>query len=391
MPIKRFVDLFCCFLCFAGLVVAEEKVGPPPPWRVPPYPIVSLPLTERPPVIDGRIGFDDEWRDAVVLTGCYQKDLDALAPPQAQMVFLLKLDRKCLYVAARSPIFPKGSRLRAFEKRPDHPPEIMAGDHFALEVLPLPAKDLEHLKASGHFGFLWNSLGTLSDQHYNSHPGQAGLEWDSAADLKNSVSAEAWETEISVPLERFRSATMAKHLSLPPKGGDSWGLRIARRFGEAGENLSTTWDNADLVIRNPDFQAVPAALSLMGRLKIADAGVAVQVKDLGDLVAGSVKTNIRLFNTDKARHSVTVAIHIQDSKGKELWSGTVTTAVGPGEAAACPVMAGNPAVEARGSLMFIRILEDDKTTLYVTPGLALVKFDDSTWNQYIRSLEVLRE
>jgi len=393
MAIKTFCCIFSCLLpCVLSPALAEEKEPSPPPWRAPPYPIVSLPITQQAPTIDGKVGFDEEWRDAVALTGCYQRDLDAIAPPQSQLVFLLKLGKEDLYVGAQSPVFPKGSGLRAFEKRPDHLAEIMGGDHMALEVLPLPGRNLERLNVSGHFAFVWNSLGTLSDQHYNSHPGQPGLEWTSKAEVRNRVTEDMWETEMRIPLERFKNATMARYLSLPPKGGSLWGLRIARRFGEDGANLFATWDNADLVIRSPKFNEVPKALSQLGRLKIVDAGVAVQLRSLGDLANGKLKTLGRLTNTDQtAAHSVTVMLHVQDSKGAKLWSAEETVKVAAGDSVPCPTIETELDLEPRGSRLFIKIVQDGKKTLYITPGLALIKFDASNWKQYVRSLEVLRE
>ena len=347
-------------------------------------------MTDHAPVIDGKVNFDTEWRDAVVLTGCYQRDLDALAPLQAQLVFLIKLDKQFLYVAAGSPVFPTGSELRAFEKRPDHAAGIMAGDHMAVEVLPLPGMNLGRLQSAGHFAFLWNSLGTLSDQHFNGHPGQKGLEWNSRAEVRDTVSADTWETEIKIPVDSFRNATMAKHVSLPPKAGDVWALGVARRFGEAGENLFTTWTNADLVIRTADFGKVPQALAVMGRLKIAERGVAIQLRDLGRLADGKIKTDIRFHNSDRVERSVTVTMHIQDDKGAKLWAGSKTAKVGAGQSATCPAFTANPPVQERGSRLFIKIVQGTDRLLYITPGLALVNFDDATWKQYIRSLEVLR-
>ena len=370
---------------------AEEQKPPPPPWRVPPYPILSVPLGGERPTIDGKVDLAHEWRDAVVMSGCFQRDLDALAPPQAQLQFLLKLDQEFFSVGARSPVFPEGSALRSFEKRPDHLQEIMQGDHFALELLPLSGRDLDRLRAAGHFAYVWNSLGTLGDFHYNGHPGQRGLEWDSNASVKNRVSGEAWETEIRIPLARLKNLTMARHVSLPPKAGDVWGLRVARRFGEAGGNLFSTWDNADLAIGARDFGKVPKALSLMPRIRIRDGGVAVQLLSLGNLADGKLKTDIRLYNAGEAEHSVTVSLHIQSSKGTKIWSGTETVKVGPSASVAVPAMEAEPDIEERGSRLFIKIIQGDREVLYITPGIALVRFNKATWTQYLRSLEVLRE
>ncbi len=361
---------------------------PPPPWKVPAYPILGVGIGGSPVTVDGVIDLEGEWKDAAVLTGFFQKDLNAVAPAEGQLRFLLKVDAQFLYAAFLCPIYPAGAELTSFEKQPDGVEGIMAGDHVALELLPVKTRDAGRIASAGSFTLLWNALDTLSDQHVNRAPGQPGLEWSSGATVRSRMTKTAWETEIKLPLASLPDLVAKDYITLPPKAGDYWSLGAARRFGRSGGNLFITWDNTPLTV-----QAAPGENAWAGKpmIRFTDKAVAVQVFELGDLAAGQLDTDIRLFNPDTAAHRVTVELHVQSSQGEKLWAGSETVDAAPGKTITVPHFKTTLKTEPSGSLIFIRIMQDGDRILYLTPGLALVRMDETTRSQYRRSLEILRK
>lgn len=380
-------------LTLAGLGWAADVTNtpppPPPPWKTPTYPILTLGLGGTPVTIDGVIDLEGEWRDAAMLTGFFQKDLSAVAPVEGQVRFLLKMDAEFLYAAFQCPFYPAGSQLTSFEKQPDGTEGIMAGDHVALELLPVKIRDDARIATSmGSFTLLWNALDTLSDQHLNQGPGQPGLEWSSRATVRSRVTKTCWETELKLPLASLPDGVAKDYIKLPPQAGDYWSLGAARRFGRTGGNLFSTWDNHPLTTQAGSGESIWADKPM---IRFAEKPVAVQLRELGDLAAGRLETDISLFNPDSAAHRVTVELYAQNSQGGKQWAGSETVTVEPGKRVTVPPFKALLGTEPSGSRLFIRIMQDGDRILYLTPGLALVRLDEVNREQYRRSLEILRK
>ncbi|MBF0244599.1 MAG: hypothetical protein HQL31_04945 [Planctomycetes bacterium] len=387
-----------CYMLTAALLVISgalfaaeaEKAPPPPPWKVPGYPILGMRSGAQPPVLDGKVDLDKEWRDACVLSGFYQRDLNGIAPPQTQGQFLLKLNADYLYVAARTPIHPQGKQLRVSEKRPDNIEGVIQGDYMAVEILPVKSRNLATFGKAGSFSLLWNALGTLADIYVDTNLARTEIEWTSGAKLANSVSASSWDTELQLPLKSLLHKQAAALAAIPPKAGDYWSIGLARLFGSTGTGLFTTWVNHPLVTQKKDASEQTGLWLKRGMIKFYDDCVSVQIRDLGDLSKGELATDIAFFNPDSEDRSVSIDLFIQDSEGKKLWAESKTLLAKAGVLTVCPAMKQKVAYESRGSLLFIKIMQDDKI-LYLTPGLALLNFDDSLRAQFQRSLEILRE
>ncbi len=363
---------------------------PAPPWPVPNYPIVTVPLGGVAPTLDGRIDLAGEWHDAVAVTGFHHRNLHALAHPAAQPLVLLKVDQEHLYVAMRSPIHPRGAQLRAFERVRGALEGILAGDHAIVEVLPLASRRPAVLERTGSLALAWNPIGTFADLHVGIHPGGMGQEsWISGAQIADQVDAEFWQTEIRLPLAQFKSGNLAREIELPPRSGQYWSFGIARRFGRAGHNLFSTWVDDQTVFLQP-YADQAGAWQRRAMLRFAEAAVAVQVRDLGDTTAGQFDIDLHFHNPGATDRELTVDICLQRLDGSRAWEHQQTVTVPAGGQANGGEWRHAGEIDLRGSRLFIRIVQDDGQLLHLTPGLPLVRFDDDLRTQYFRSLEMIR-
>ncbi len=368
-----------------------DRPLPDPPWKVYDFPVLTMPTGASSVTVDGVIDFDKEWRDAVVLSGFFQKDLNSIAPSRTQLRFCFKVDEEYVYAALHMPLFPKGSSLRAFEKGHDQADGIRTGDWAALEILPVSTRARSTLRMSGHFTFLWNSLGALADIHSNFKPGLDDVGWQSGAKLANTVADDVWQCELRIPLNRFCNGHMETYAKVPPEPGTFWSLGVARVFGKKGSNLFTTWDNNKLVFMHDKFDAQLALWRKKPVVKFCDKCVVVQLHSLGNPPDGLVATDLRFFNPDKVPHTLTVTACILDSEGERMWGEERTVEVGPGASEVCPPMKSEPKIEGRGSVLYLKVVQDGKRVLYLSPPIRLFRFDELLKQQYIKSLKVLRE
>jgi hypothetical protein len=358
------------------------------------YPYVALSPSEKvtPVKIDGTIHPDAEWQDAVVLSGFIQRDLGLLAPLPSQPVVFLKVDGENLYLAMRSPVGPEGTEeLRAFEKSRDAWKGIMEGDHAVLELAPVSTRSREDLSDLGYFRLVWNAVGGLADSHRDFAPGQKGQGWTSAATLANSVTAGHWDTELKIPLENLLSYVYERRNAIPPAHRTYWSFSIARRFGEEGGNLFSTWDGTELL---EDAGGYPRKYDLMPKkamLRFIRGVVHPRIHTLGPITEGRFHPRLTFHNpTDKPR-TVQAAVRITSEKGGPIYQHATTIEISPGKTVAAEGFDAKLKPEMGKLHLQLRIRQDARWTVLSTPPMPLKAFDAELQQQYLRSMRLLRE
>jgi hypothetical protein len=358
------------------------------------YPYVALSPAEKvtPVKLDGIIQPDGEWGDAVVLSGFTQRDLELIAPLPSQPVVFIKVDAENLYVAMRSPVGPKGTEeLRAFEKKRDAWKGIMEGDHAVLELAPVSSRSREKLSDLGYFRLVWNAVGGLSDRHRDFAPGQKGLGWSSGTQLASTVSGGHWDAELKVPLENLLSYVYERRNAIPPKHRTYWSFSVARRFGEEGGNLFSTWDGTQLL---EDAGGYPGRYDLMAEkamLRFIRGAVHTRIHTLGPISDGRFQPRFSFHNPDEEPHTVQVAARITSRDNGPVYQHVEELKVPPGATATAEGFKAELTPEMGKLHLQIRVRQDARWTICSTPPMPLRTFDQELKEQYLRSMRLLRE
>jgi len=239
----RIVALFCLLLSlFVFPLPAAESPSSSGPAAMVDTPVLRIPVADEPPEIDGKFE-EGEWADASALSGFWydfsQADFRFLAPMQTQVQLYATSDKENLYLAYVSPVYPKGSWLRARARFPDvifHPLYgLQWDDHIELELRPYH-DNIEGFRL-GLFKWFANPIGTSSDQYWSQQSGE-GKRWTSQAVVRSQPTPERWVLEMSVPLESMKHGLYAGNddegeplVTLPPPDGAAYRCWFTRGIG----------------------------------------------------------------------------------------------------------------------------------------------------------------
>ena len=238
-----------CFLA-AGLILATcsaqlraaESPSSSGPAAMVDTPILRIPPADDPPTIDGKFE-EGEWEDASALSGFWydfsQADFRFMAPIQTQLQLYAAYDKENLYFAYVSPVYPKGSWLRARARFPDvisHPLYgLQWDDHIELELRPYH-DNIQGFRL-GLFKWFANPIGTSSDQYWSQQSGE-GKRWTSKSVVRSQSTPERWVIEMAVPLESMKHGLYAGNdergqplVTLPPPDGTAYRCWFTRGIG----------------------------------------------------------------------------------------------------------------------------------------------------------------
>lgn len=226
---------------------------------------ITIPLTRRPPRIDGRID-EGEWHCAAMLTGLINLATKEYSHRQGHV--WICWDAKGLYLAYRAS-FPAGRQeggawdekaLRAFERKRDG--RVFADD--SVEVYLAPKRPSQYVQ------FVGNSLGAIMDRRFGD------VNWRGEWRFRNRVDNEAglWELELAVTFDA---------LGVPaPRSGDQWQFNFARTWrGLEKAYTSLTGEYRKLMATVVFSDASPAVRELSwGRPLAGQAVPAIDVENV---------------------------------------------------------------------------------------------------------------
>ena len=272
-----------------------------------PHPVLRVPYMSQPPTIDGRM-HPAEWDGAAAYTGLWQDyghdQFLNLAYHEKQATFWIGYDDEFLYVAHRSPVFPRGSWLTSRGKYRDvlsHPRfGVLWDDHIEFQIRPTGSDE-----PSGPF-FKWSSnpIDTPVDflaGGYATAP--IDTDWRSHYDIAgNWPDEEEWVTEMRIPLESMRYGPF-EDLELPIADGTVWRAWLARAIGGTGG--FTRLFSA----------ATPGGwLSNSMRLVFDSSSVSARVTDMGPLMRDGVALQIGLTNHGEHSEVIRVGFYIENDE-----------------------------------------------------------------------------
>lgn len=273
------------------------------------FPTVRVPMIKKPPVIDGKLE-PGEWDGTAAYTGLWQdyghNQFLNLAYHEKQATFWIAYDDENLYVAQRSPVFPRGAWLKAAAKYRDvlfHPRfGLLWDDHIEFQIRP------ENNPENRAAFFKWNSNPTDTTVDFFTKGGEldsADFDWDSGFEVKgNWPNNDEWIVEIKIPLNSLRHGAH-KDLELPIRDGTVWrhwavrgigGTGASRFFSAAAPGDSGGW------LLNPV------------RLEFSSSTVSAQVTELGPLMADGVDFQLSLTNHTDHNETVRVGFFIENDE-----------------------------------------------------------------------------
>ncbi|MCF7854347.1 MAG: DUF6067 family protein [Candidatus Pacebacteria bacterium] len=196
-----------------------------------------VPKMPQPPVIDGQYS-DREWQHAAALTGFGVHGRGRLAYRQSHV--WIGYDDRTMYLAVKSPVYPKGRRLVSLRQRRDGG---FYGDD-AIEVLLDPFGG-KHTGSIPYFYFIGNSAGIIChDSREMPGIGQSEMTWNGTWQFANNVDDDWWTAEVSIPLNELD----VKNIEHNP----TWLIQFSRTY--ARPVTWTNWPNVGQ-INNPSGAA----------------------------------------------------------------------------------------------------------------------------------------
>lgn len=265
-------------------------------WRVP--------MASTPPTIDGKMA-EGEWVDSSALSAFWYAihgQYYFMAPFQTQLQVYACYDREKLYLAFRSPVYPRGSWLRARGRYPDvieHPLYGVYRDDYCGVGLA-PYHDTVKTSRMGGF-YMWiNPINTIGDSGTGS-----GRGWQSDANTAAGVTDEYWVQEIAIPHKSLRVAGYADKdaegqdvMRLPPPDGTQWHFSFRRCTGEWGTGgfKNEFSDTASKMILDPQ-------------------AVSCQVNELGPVMEDIIDVTVTLKNHSEQSQTVRVGFFVESAEG----------------------------------------------------------------------------
>jgi len=240
-------------------------------------PSVTIPLCEKPPVIDGVLK-KEEWSKAAGISGFTDEATGALLsePTSAYITY----DSSNLYLAFDYPIpeivrkrpdfFPGGPLRRAVSK---HDGELERDDCYGVEIERADGK---------RFLIAANAIGTV----YDASDGDAS--WESGAVAKARDDEKDWTLEIALP---FSS------LGVTPEPGGKINLNLWRIF-RVVRKTRAVWSAG----------AEPGVVRFGGETPVA------RLKRLGDLNAGSFDIELELVGAKGSASEIVSKVELPSMK-----------------------------------------------------------------------------
>ncbi|MCX5660339.1 MAG: DUF6067 family protein [Planctomycetota bacterium] len=334
-------------------------------------PIVRVPMTAKPPTIDGTFT-EGEWDDAAGLSGFWydygSADFRYLAPPQTQLQVYTTYDKENLYVAYVSPIYPEKSWMRARGRFPDvdHHPlyGLIWDDHVELEFRP--TGDNVRGFQQGLFKWFVNPIGTISDMHW-SPAGGWGRNWQSGAVVRCGVTDKTWVLEMAIPLKNFKDGDYAGKnadgtpvVNIPPPDGTSYRAWFTRSIGGNGDFFNAfdkhIWNTTKL------------------KMTFDSQAPTFQVNDLGPIMEDNVDLKVTLKSHNTQSETIRLGFFVESAAGlvyssydaPELKDGLVELL--PGETKKLRLRQALPGISKEGNVLWfdVRAAGQPSKTLFRT-------------------------
>ena len=275
-------------------------------------PILRVPLTRRPPTIDG-IMAPGEWDDAAALSA-FRYDIHYgmfkfLAPHQTQVKLYAAYDRENLYFCQVSPIYPEDSWLKARGRFPDtleHPLYgMLEDDHTELELRPV-----EDLVLGEKLGLLrWdvNPIGTVCDWYYST-AGGSDFKYTSGAEIRSVADGKNWVIEYRIPLASLRYGPYDGKdengrplVAIPPPDGAVYRLYFARGISGNGAFFNN-FEECDW-------------LTMKTKLIFDSESPVFQLNELGRIMDNRIDVQMTLKNHNTRSETVRLGFHVESAEG----------------------------------------------------------------------------
>ena len=272
------------------------------------WPILRVPELRQSPAIDGLVNAG-EWRSSMGFTGVAGNPLGKpfMLPEAQQVHWYLGFHRDMLYIGMRSP-HPKGTFPSGRVKEMDDS-DVLWGDHTEIQILTNKREDAGR-PGKGFYKMMTNGWGAMHDAHmYNGTPGTEDF-WSTGGEIKCQVDDSMWQMEMAVQAERVR---------LPRYHGQKAVIQLVRASGPGGVYFAGLVGGAWMAWQ--DF----AEATFDAKCP------AVHLERIGEIMGGSVDTVVAVTGSGKSRQEVSVAVAVEDGKGKVLWQDKRQMAVDPGK------------------------------------------------------------
>lgn len=345
--------------CIATTMVTGQPATPTstgPASRVD-IPILRVPQTNKPPTIDGKWG-DGEWQDASALSAVwYDFAFSAflyLGSDETQFEVYAAYDAENLYLAYLSPVYPKGSWLKARARIPDvigHPNYgLQWDDHVELELRPHPDNTKGFQR--GLFKWFVNPTATISDQLFSPATGE-GKQHQSKIRVRSGVDEERWVLEMAIPLESFRTGAYdakgedGQPLVKTPPTGSAYRAWFTRGIGGNGKFFNVfdkhAWNTTKtmLVFDNdaPSFQ----------------------ITDLGPIMKDVINCKLEVKNHSRQSKTVRLGFFVESAEGliyssydsPELNEGRLE--LSPGERKVVTLKQAFPGISREGNVLWFDV------------------------------------
>jgi len=344
----------CPSMAAAQMVETPTSTGPVS--RVD-TPILRVPQTSNPPTIDGKFE-DGEWQDASALSGFWYDFTQAkflfLASEEIQVVVYVAYDAENLYIAYVSPVYPKGSWLKARARIPDvifHPNYgLQWDDHIELELRPHPdnAKGFRR----GLFKWFINPTATMADYVFSPAGGE-DKKYRSRAQVRSSVDNDQWVLEMAVPLESMRYAGYDTEdengqplVQIPPTG-TAYRAWFTRGIGGNGKFFNAfdnhIWNTTKLM------------------LVFDNEAPSFQLRDLGPIMKDVIDVTLEVKNHGRQSQTVRLGFFVESAEGliyssfdsPELNQGQLE--LSPGERKVIELKQAFPGISRNGNVLWFDV------------------------------------
>ncbi len=274
------------------------------------HPEIRVPKLAEPPKIDGKID-EAEWKGTAMFTGVASTGgvgPYTLVPEVQQVQWRIGYDDKFLYLAMHSP-HKKGTYPVARTKENDNL-DVLFEDHVEIQIFPFGERKLATRPGVGFYKMMVNPKGYMIDQHlYNGTVGTEEL-WSTGGETKCTVTEEYWDLEISIELARMR---------IDKADGKSLVMQLVRTDTCGGIYFAgwapypwLNWGDFAEVVLDPSAPVF-------------------QFKKLGEVMAGDLDAAVEVAGAGGEARDISVAVSVDDSAGKTIYSEKKSAAVKAGE------------------------------------------------------------
>ena len=297
-------------LCVCGVAWGEESPRSYGSVSAVDSPILRVPTTQNPPIIDGAME-PGEWEDASAFSGFWydygQADFRFLAPMQTQLQVYSMRDKDNLYIAYSSPVWPEGSWLKAQGRFPDVLEHPLYGtqwdDHCELEIRPYG--DVVKGFQLGLLRWDVNPIGTLTDWRWSVQGGR-DLGWKSDAKVRCGVTDKRWIIEYAIPLEclptgnyKGKDENGRPLVTIPPPDGTVYRAWFTRGIGGNGGFFNAfdnhSWNTCKMQL-------------------IFDSGaVGFQINELGPIMEDTIDLKLTVKNHNTRSETVRIGFFVENA------------------------------------------------------------------------------